>query len=185
MWFALIYLNNYFIFDVVQHDHIETFPEYFCNSSIQCLLFIFQYGVSSQSGISNVLNIPSFKSSVPHFIGRFIFDVLFFIIIVLIIGSLFLGIFVEKIINVKNIKNFNKNDKNNVCFICQLDRNKCFIDKINFEEHLKAHNLFNYMYFIIYLYISENIELNRRELNIFKKIENEEFDWLPIENFYN
>ena len=183
MWFALIYLNNYFIFDVVQYDHIEKFPEYFCNSSIQCLLFIFQYGI--QNGISNVLNIPSFKTSVSHFIGRFIFDVLFFIIVVLIVGSLFLGIFIEKLMYVNKVKKINENDKNNVCFICQIDRNKCWINKIDFEEHLKSHNLFNYMFFIIYLYLSENNELNRRELNIYRKIENEEFDWLPIDNYYN
>ena len=65
----------------------------------------------------------------------------------MIFSNVFLALITDAFGEMREKAWINENDKNNVCFICQIDRNKCLINKIDFEEHLKSHNLFNYMFF--------------------------------------
>ena len=53
------------------------------------------YGTRSGGGIGDILPIVSYKSNVGFFVQKFFYDMLFYIIIILVLGNIFLGIIVD------------------------------------------------------------------------------------------
>ena len=73
------------------------------------------------------------------------------------------------------------NDIHNICFICQIDADSCAIKGIDFNEHTqKIHNLWNYVYFLCYLYMKDESEYNIMEYKVMSSINELNLAWLPI-----
>ena len=107
---------------------------------------------------------------------------LFFVLIVLVLGNVFLGIIVDTFSQLRD-ENYNKEyDKKNICFICQLNRDDCLSRNIDFNKHVKGiHNLWNYVYFLCHLHINNPNDFNRIELVVWDKLCQQDFSWIPIE----
>jgi len=181
-WFAYFYMADLFLFDdVIEKTSNDEITEGFCYSSIQFFLFIINEGVRAGGGIGDIIPIVSYQSDVGFFIGRFFFDMLFFIIIILIIGNVFLGIIVDTFAELRDQNNSNDNDKYSVCFICQLSRDVCLIRNIDFDTHVMGiHYLWNYVYFLTYLHLNNPNDFNRLENSVWEKLEDKDFGWIPI-----
>ena len=103
-------------------------------------------------------------SASAYFNGRFFFDLIFFIVILLLIFQMFLSIIIDY---------FNETRENNEtfedtleaqCIVCGLKREE--IEKINtndknaFDIHIKYnHNVFNYIYYLMYLQSSSSRDI--------------------------
>ena len=123
MWLAFFYFPHFFVFDeVLIPESQDTTTEGYCFSSVQCYLFMLSRGSLSNGGISEDLGQISYKSDVKLFIGRYFFDVFFFLLISLYIGKMFLSFIIDTFGDLRNKNAQNNNDKNNVCFICQIKR---------------------------------------------------------------
>jgi hypothetical protein len=183
MWFSYFYFSDFFNFDqILDRESHEKIPEPFCYSSLQCLLFMIQKGITQGGGIGEVIDKVSYYHDIPFFIMRFFYDMLFFIIIILILGNVFLGIIVDTFGQLRDDNYYRENDLNNICFICQLSRDNCLIRNIDFQKHKKGiHNLWNYVYFLIYLHINNSNDFNREETSVWERLANQDFSWIPIE----
>ena len=182
MWFTYFYLRNLFDFsDVVEVSSGETIAESFCKSSVQCLLFMISNGLRSGGGIGEVLPTVSFYSEPGFFVLRTIYDILFHILIVWILGNVFVGIIVDTFGELRDINWSRENDLKNICFICQISRDECLKKNIDFDEHVKKeHNVWNYVYFLTYLHLSNANDFNRVENTVWEKLIEQDFGWIPI-----
>ena len=86
-WFAFLFLPHLFKFEVVDNnnniivdDADEPIEEYICSSSIQCILYFFNFGLSSGGALD--LNLFSFKSNYTYYLRQFFFDLFFFYLLI-------------------------------------------------------------------------------------------------------
>ena len=183
MWFAFFYFPHFFEFnEVVIPASQETVTEGFCYSSVQCYLFMLNRGSLSNGGISNDLKRISYKEDVGYFLGRFFFDVLFFLLISLYIGKMFLSFIIDTFGELRNKNAENTDDKDNKCFICQISRDECLMKNIDFEKHIQnVHNMWNYVYFLNYLYVNNPFNFNWIENSVWEKLQEQGINWLPLQ----
>lgn len=72
-------------------------------------------------------------------------------------------------------------DKNNICFICNLERYQ--FDKFadGFETHVKRdHNLWRYLYFLYGLQKKDSSDYSGLESFVASQIFTDRKDWLPL-----
>ena len=179
MWTGFLFFSDLFKVDTInsQGDPLPTEP--FCTSSIQCLLYFINYGIRSGGGIGDLLGTPSFKENYVFFIKIFIYEILFHLIIVMILANVFLGLIADAFGEPRKIAETKDNDKNNVCFICQINSDVCALKGIDFEEHISTkHNLWTYANFLCYLYMKDENEYNM-EYKIMSCIKEYNLSWIP------
>ena len=144
-------------------------------------MFYLTLGIRSNGGIAEAIEKVSYRNDAGVFIGRFFNDILFFLLINLFIGNVFLGIIIDTFVELRNIQSENENDRNNICFICQLSSDDCLTRNINFEKHInEEHNIWNYVYFLSYLHLNNPNNFNRVENSVWEKLEFEDYSWFPI-----
>jgi hypothetical protein len=140
------------------------------------------YGVRAGGGIGDEFPKISFlETSNDYYIKTFFYNMLFQIVIVLVLGNIFLGIIVDTFAELRDLKATFENDCFNVCFVCQLTREKASAKRVDFDEHIKKdHLVWNYVNFIIYLFINNYNDFNQYELFAFDKIRENDLGWIPI-----
>ena len=183
MWITYFYLPKFLDFEDVLDPHSQShISEKYCYSSLQCYMMVLNYGSSAGGGLGDVISMVSYRSDVGYFIGRFFYDMFFFILIVLVLGNIFLGIIVDSFGELRNVNIETENDIKNICFICQLSRDACLTRNIDFEKHVSTdHNKWNYVYFLTYLQINNPNDFSGIENSVWEKLEAQDFGWIPIE----
>ena len=78
--------------EVMDYESETYINEPFCHSSLQCFLTLISYGTRAGGGIGDMLPLISYKYDKKMFIGRFIYDITFFIIIIMIMGNATFGL---------------------------------------------------------------------------------------------
>lgn len=74
-------------------------------------------------------------------------------------------------------------DKNNICFICSLDRYLFDKNADGFENHIRRdHNLWNYLYFMYILKRKDPTEFNGIESYVAAKLADEDISWIPLKS---
>ena len=185
-WFSLYFLDDFFNFKVMEYESRQFIEESFCKSSIQCFLYITQYGLTAGGGVGETLDKVSFKESPGIFVLRFFYDIIFFSFITLILFNIFTGIIVGAFEELRDKTNRYEEDKNNKCYICQKNRDDCLKDNINFDNHVKeTHFIWNYLYFLTYLHISDPNNMNSIENYVWEKLEDQDITWIPIKKEKN
>ncbi len=183
MWVTYFYLPKFLDFDEVLDPHSKSYiTEKYCYSSLQCYMMVLNYGSTAGGGLGDVINKVSYRNDVGLFVGRFFYDMLFFILIVLVLGNIFLGIIVDAFGELRSENIDTENDIKNICFICQLSRDDCLKRNIDFEKHVSTeHNKWNYVYFLTYLQINNPNDFSGIENSVWEKLEKQDFSWIPIE----
>ena len=96
-------------------------------------------------------------------------------------GNISFGIIIDTFNDLRDKKWYFENDKKNICFICQLSRDECLLNNINFERHIKLdHNIWNYVYFLTYLHLNNSNDFNVNENNVWEKLFQNDNNWIPI-----
>jgi len=174
MWFGFFFFQDFFVYDdILESSSGSTIIESFCYSSVPCFLFYISLGTRSGGGITDNIPIVSYQKDPELFFARFFNDLLFFILIILIMGNVFLGIIIDTFGELRNTQTENENDRNNICFICQLSSDACLTRNIDFEKHVNSvHNIWNYVYFLAYLHLNNPNNFNRVENSVWEKSSN-------------
>ena len=183
--FAFYYVNKSFKFsDLINiTQKTENNTENMCDSILQCLLTMISYGSRSGGGIGDIIIKLSFMGDIKSFVIRFFFDVFFHIIIILFLINIILGIIVDNFAEFRNNLDELNNDKNNICFICQMSRDDARNKNLNFDLHRETvHNLWNYVYFLTYLHINNENNFKKLESEVWNKLINLDTSWIPIKN---
>jgi hypothetical protein len=142
------------------------------------------YGMRSGGGIGDVLpKVTSQDKAI--FITIFFYNIAFHIIIILILGNMFFGVVLDAFNSLREKTELLEYDSNNVCFICQEDRDSFLTNKdnlgISFEKHIKIdHHTWNYVYFIVYLFSKDANDLNYAESYALDCINKKDLSWLPV-----
>ena len=182
-WLTIFNIRESFISEETldyQSGQYKTEP--FCHSSFQCLLILINYGTRAGGGIGDLLPIPSYKYSTKMFVGRFIYDMTFYFFVIMIMGNITFGTIIDSFGELRDDTDKFENDKNNICFICQLNRDKCLIKNIDFDSHIKnEHNLWNYIDFLIYLHLNNPNDFSRIEGIVWDNLIEKDFGWMPID----
>jgi len=191
--YLLIYVYNYIsifyirksfdVGEVLEYAPERFINEPYCHSSIQCFLTLISYGTRAGGGIGDALPIVSFKKDINMFIGRFFYDMTFYIFIIMIMGNVTFGLIVDTFGGLRDDTYQYENDRTNRCFICQISRDMCLLKNIVFDDHIKKnHNLWSYVDFLCYLHLYNANDFTRVEGSVWDKLLKKDYDWLPINN---
>ena len=183
-WLGFFFFQDFFVYDeILESSSGSLISEGFCYSSVQCYLYYISLGTRSGGGIGDSISAVSYQKDVKMFIARFFHDMLFFIIVNLILGNVFLGIIIDTFGELRDAQLENENDRKNICFICQLSSDACMTRNIDFDKHVnEEHNIWNYVYFLAYLYLGNPNNFNRVENSVWEKLANQDYSWIPIES---
>ena len=189
--YLLIYVYNYIsifyirksfdVGEVLEYEPERFINEPYCHSSIQCFLTLISYGTRAGGGIGDALPIVSFKKDINMFIGRFFYDMTFYIFIIMIMGNVTFGLIVDTFGGLRDDTYNYEQDRTNKCFICQISKDMCLLKNIVFDTHIKKnHNLWSYVDFLCYLHLYNANDFTRVEGSVWDKLLNKDYDWLPI-----
>ena len=182
-YIAIFYMRDVFdLGEVMEYESENYINEPFCHSSLQCFLVLISYGTRAGGGIGDVLPIISFKNDVEMYIGRFIYDMTFFIIIIMIMGNVTFGLIVDTFGGLRDQTYTYENDRSNLCFICQLSKDGCLLKNIDYGVHIKKdHNIWSYVDFLTYLHLYNANDFTRVEGSVWERLLEKDYGWLPIE----
>lgn len=136
-------------------------------------------GLRSQT-IGDFSNFKSIKDK--YYLVHFIFQWIFFFVVILLLLNIVNGIIVDTFQELREENNKNLDDKENVCYICNLNRSVFEIAGINFQKHRnEEHFLNNYIYYLLKLNLSNEYNLNSLESYVLNAIKENRMDFFPIE----
>ena len=140
------------------------------------------YGIRSGGGIGDQIPKISFINSPGYFISGFFYNITFHIIIIWMMTNMFFGIIVDTFADLRENNLKIENDKNDVCFICQLDKDGIVKRKMEYNKHIEDHKIWNYVYFITFLYINNPKDFKTLETYVKKKLDEDDISWFPNES---
>ena len=182
-WLSIFYLQNSIDFgESFEYSSASEINEPFCHSSVQCLMMLISYGTRSGGGIGDQLPIISFKNEFDIYVSRFFYDMSFYILVIMIMGNVTFGLIVDSFGALRDESYQYENDKNNICFICQLSRDGSLLKNINFDNHVqKEHNIWNYVDFLCYLHFYDANNFTKVESYVWEKLIEKNYEWIPID----
>lgn len=123
--------------------------EAICYSQWTCFAYIANYGLRGNAYWEDifwpVLNLT-----------RFLIDTAFFLVVLNLTFNLVFGIILDAFADLRDERNALERQIRDRCFICDIERARFDLkanEGISFEKHIKQeHYLWNYVFFLIYLY---------------------------------
>ncbi|KAF0991205.1 hypothetical protein HZS_6306, partial [Henneguya salminicola] len=156
----------------------SSYEEYFCTSLFKCIYVVLNLGLRSGGGIGDVLKKPSFSNVIFGF--RFYYDLLFYLIIIIITLNLVFGVIVDTFAALREQKAKFDEIIKNTCFICGLYRSAFDNKDISFESHCNEdHNIWSYLYFIVHLNVKETTDFTGPESYVYDMIKRRNIGWFP------
>lgn len=150
-----------------------------CETLFMCIVTTLYEGIRNGGGIGDILRKPS-KDEGIRFMGRVLYDLLFFFILIIIVLNLIFGVIIDTFADLRSEKQQKDDILKNTCFICGLER-KSFDNKtVSFETHIKEeHNMWHYLYFIVLVKVKDQTEFTGPESYVFNQVMGNQLDWFP------
>ena len=155
-----------------------------CQTAFSCFLNTLNLGLRSGGGIGDAIGPQAYQVGEGGlFLGRVIFDMSFFIIMIILLLNLIFGMIIDAFGDLRDQKTSNEEDHKNVCFICGIDRSD-FERHTSFENHIaNDHNIWAYVYYIVYLLDRQKtakVEMTDIENFVLEKYLTKDIDWIPV-----
>ncbi|KAL9642967.1 hypothetical protein ABK040_010659 [Willaertia magna] len=165
-FFCIIYFS-WFNYDfVLTSSGIRT-----CDSMLECFITMVDYGFRSGSFWEDLY------SSNPT-VSRAAADLAFQLIVITILTGVVFGTILDAFDQIRSEREQKKKQVRDICFICALERSKFDMyanEGLTFEKHVKEeHYLWNYVYFLIYLYEKPTTEFTGTEQYIYERCEEDD-----------
>ncbi|KRX09146.1 hypothetical protein PPERSA_08862 [Pseudocohnilembus persalinus] len=152
-----------------------------CTSAFDCFIFILNSGLRQGGGVGDIIQMPDPFTEEKTYNLRVIFDLSFFIIMIIIWMNIVFGIIIDTFAELRDDKKQRDMDRNNVCFICNINRNQYENNNVNFEQHIqKDHYIWNYIYYIQHLKGKDQNDFDGTETYIYEKWQNGDLTWFPV-----
>lgn len=104
--------------------------------------------VSSHSKILKVLLLFSVGFTSDRFVGTWFNAIFFFYLINIFMLNVIFGIIISTFGTLRDEQTLKQNDKENICFMCHLERSEFEKYKRSFELHQLEHDKWNYILFM-------------------------------------
>lgn len=149
-----------------------------CQTLRMCIITTLNWGLRNGGGIGDVLrNVPPQEES---FLPRILYDMSFFIVLIVIVLNLVFGVIIDTFGDLRAERNEKDDILRNTCFICGLERGRFDNKIVTFEQHRESeHNLYHYLYFIVWLQIKDETEFTGPESYVAQCIKDRNKDWFP------
>jgi len=169
----LVMRNNYFL----PEDFPDVRP---CDKMIDCFFVTIREGLINGGGMADYLPPRSIEEP-ANFYARFVFDLSFFIIVLIILMNIIFGIILDTFAALREETQNKTNDMKNTCFICSIDRSTFDRNGTPFEIHIKAeHNMWMYLYYLVYLKTKDETEYTGLESYVAALLEEEDVSFYPM-----
>jgi hypothetical protein len=173
-YFFTIFIYLY-LFDNVPND--------LCLSMDKCLFTIFDQTFKNSNGIINYLLRDKYLSDF-YFGKRFFMDNMFSIVLIMLILQMLAGIIIDNFSALREHQQMINEDKNNICFICDLHKNelnKLYGNEEGYQEHIKIdHYYWNFMFYLMNLIEKSPNELSGIDAYIFENYKNQNHQWIAF-----
>ena len=118
-------LGYFFMGDAFWNSNFGEAGENQCMNMFQCFFTMFSLGPRSSGGIGDMMVRESYApGNRTQYVVRFFYDVSCFMIINIILLNIIFGIIIDTFAELRKKITDYKMNKDNVCFICSLQRTK-------------------------------------------------------------
>ncbi len=172
----LFYASVTFFFfrDELYNKEID---ENICETFLQCFLYLVNYGIRNGEGVHFKLK----SMNEDGYWAEFIYAWVFYFIVILIVLNIINGIIVDTFQALREQNNQRENVRENVCYICSINRARFEIKGINFDHHRdKEHNLLHYFEFLLKVNFTDEHDLNSLETDVLNSIRTQRTDFFPV-----
>ncbi|KAL9655967.1 hypothetical protein ABK040_007588 [Willaertia magna] len=177
----LLIITLYFfsmIFFVFSYDDfiVSDTNQMLCLNTLDCFKAVVNYGLRSGGGWDI---FPVRTSDL-----RFTLDLTFWLVVVVVLTNVVFGIILSSFDDLRSKREQIEDRVKNRCFICDIERSRFDMKAnqgMNFLKHsFEEHNLWNYVYFLIYLYNKEKTEFTGAEQYVFDQTLKDDLNFFPI-----
>jgi len=138
------------------------------------------YGLRAHGGFGDVMEKKPFLRDKVGYAGRIIFDLSFYIIIIVFLLNIVFGIIIDTFRQLRMNSQKKEWDELNKCIICGSKREELEMHNEDFEQHCNGkHNIWNYIYYIILLKSSDPQDLNAVNSYALDNINRKMITWIP------
>ena len=150
---------------------------------MECVMTTFYLGLS-YSGLAQGLDDVRIEWHADPQTARirWLVDLLFFIIVIVMLLNIIFGIVIDTFAQQRDLQAKTKENMENVCFICGIDRNS-FDRKHRFgyDHHIHhEHNSMHYLAFLVHLRTKNRVEYTGPETYVSKLLEQGDLSFFPI-----
>ena len=154
-----------------------------CATTMECVMTTFYLGLS-YSGLAQGLDDVRIEWHADPQTARirWLVDLLFFIIVIVMLLNIIFGIVIDTFAQQRDLQAKTKENMENVCFICGIDRNS-FDRKHRFgyDHHIHhEHNSMHYLAFLVHLRTKNRVEYTGPETYVSKLLEQGDLSFFPI-----
>ena len=174
--FADIYfffLNNDFVTENIY------FKDNFCKTLVFASLSALDNGLRARGGFGDSAIRISFLINKNHYLIRLLLDTLFFLLIIILMIDMVFGIIIKSFDEIRHRNQKYQSDKINYCFICHSNKQLLEKNRMNFNEHIMTHNIWNYVEYMIKLELEDIHDLKATNQYIRAKLERKDISWMP------
>jgi len=189
LWTIVLLLTTVYVYSVIGMYFLHSRYEDdnvgdLCIDAYSCFLSSLNQGLRAGGGMADALQTLTYSSSEKWmYLGHTIFDLTFFIIIIIILLNLIFGMIIDAFGDLRDEKNQSEDDKQNCCFICGLTRSE-YERTANFDKHtLVEHHMWQYVAYIIYITEKKKAfptDLNDVEDYVLDRYLKRDHAWLPV-----
>jgi len=180
---ALFIIIQYYFALAAFYIFYESFQDY-CEDLYQCFSLILDQTFKTNSGIGSFI-APFQEQYVGWTLSwRSIYDFLNCFIILNLIIEIIAGIIIDTFAVLRQEMEKMKDDIENYCFICGIKKqtlDKKTDERRGFVYHIELeHNLWNYIYYILYLKHKEKTEYSGFESYVSSRLDGDDISWFPL-----
>lgn len=189
LWTIVLLLTTVYVYSVIgmyflhsRYDDGDVGD--LCTDAYSCFLSSLNQGLRSGGGMADALQKLTYSHEEKwKYFGHTIFDLTFFILIIIILLNLIFGMIIDAFGDLRDEKNQNEDDKKNCCFICGLTRSE-YERTANFDKHtIVEHNMWQYIAYIIFITEKKkhfSTDLNDIEDYVLDRYLKKDHTWLPV-----
>lgn len=156
----------------------SSYEEIPCNTLLDCLASTFSNGVQNGGGIGD--SLAPVQRDDPLFWGRFVYDLLYFIVIIVVLLNVIFGIILDTFGELRDDRNQKSQDIASTCYICGQTRSTLELKASGWKNHFTGeHSPFAYLAFLIYLDNKPEIECNGIEKYVKEKKSRMDHTFVP------
>ena len=172
---ALIYFRDNYINPENGGD--TSFISYCYNLRV-CFSSTLNNGIRSGGGIGDTLSQLELEDD--HYWQRYAFDLTFYIVIIILLLNLIFGIIIDAFAAMRDQRSEIEKEVHEKCYICGLGAQEFESRKQSFENHIqREHNVYSYIYYIIYVSRKPTNECNGIEKYVQELISHEDPSFFP------
>ncbi|OMJ76916.1 hypothetical protein SteCoe_23623 [Stentor coeruleus] len=147
----IIYIFSIFGFLFYTDTYNQSENKMYCDTLSVCFFTTLNKGVRAQGGIGTALAVPNDRYD------RMLFDMAFFIIIIVVLLKVIFGIIIDTFAELRDMREEQFKNLEQTCFICGKNKFEFEVRRISWNKHINdEHNAHAYLAFIVYIMMKKS-----------------------------